>query len=168
MFQNQVIIGSLFLAAGLAFSASSAHADNLNTSGTICRSAAGSQVEDISASAFGVRNTNVAMRSVVCSVPRSPLANFGPVVIPSYFIDGRNNPGTCTQCTLSMYRYTGVLSAMATVTGCATPIAPVDWDLAVPLPPVATGTDTYDYASVTCALPGSSNGVLYGITVIQP
>jgi hypothetical protein len=172
MLSNSVTIGSLLLAACLASSASTAYADNLNTSGTICHSLNSSEAQAITTSTFGVRNTtpgttSTSIRSIVCSVPRAPLASFGPFVVPSYFIDGRNNPGTCTQCTLSMYSFNGVTMATGTVTGCGTN-APVDWDLAVPMPAIAAGSDIYAYASVTCKLPGNSDGVLYGITAIQP
>jgi len=65
-------LGSLFLAAVLASLGSAAHADNINTSGTICNNFNAGQAQDLDYLVTGVRNANAARHTEV-KVPASRL-----------------------------------------------------------------------------------------------
>jgi hypothetical protein len=97
-------IGSLFLVGILASFGVTAYADNINTSGVVCQNFNAAQALDIDYLTNGVRNLNAAARSVICSLPRSPLA---ASAIPEFFVDGQNNTGTSTSCTLTVYDFLG-------------------------------------------------------------
>ena len=158
MSSKLVAIGSLLLAGMVASIGVTADADNINTSGVVCRNFQATQALDIGYAFNGVRNVNAAPRQVICSVPRSPL----PAGVPQYRIHGRNNVGSCTACTLSMYRFDGVLAASQSFNHCpSTPIT-TNWSELVSFTTLPAPTPLA-YASLLCMLPGASAGLIYGV-----
>jgi hypothetical protein len=136
-------LGSLFVAGALASPGPAAHADQINTSGTVCKNFNASQALDIDFLANGVRNINAAPRPVICAIPRSPLPLGSNA---TFFVDGVNAPGTTTPCTV--FTFDGTLHS-ATLS----------------LPGVVTLTaGPFAYASVLCTLPGNAGTVVYGAT----
>ena len=144
-------LGSLFLAGALASLGPAAHADNINTSGTLCQNFNASQALDIDYLATGVRNVNAAPRPVICAVPRSPLQPAATAA--QFFVDGVNAAGTTTTCTLFIYTFGGVVTQSSTFT----------LPGFVSLPVIGT----FDYASALCTLPGNPGTVLFGVTSVQ-
>jgi hypothetical protein len=142
-----------------------AHADNLNTSGTACRSYNASDSLDIGYRPNGVFNENAAQRWIVCPVARSPLAPTS-VPTPTFYVDGENKPGSSTTCTVSVNNYLGIFVASQAFTK-SVPAngTELNWDQPVQF---ATPPSTYDYVTLTCLLPGSDNGMIHGITAVQP
>jgi hypothetical protein len=153
---NMLKLGSLFLIAALASLGSAAHADNINTSGTICNNFNAGQAQDLDYVVTGVRNANASPRAVICAVPRSPLA---AGAAPSFFVDGTNSGANTTSCTLFTYSFGGAITQSFSFTGVGT------YDQFVSF--AVNGVGTFDYASLLCTLPGSFGGVLFGATSIQ-
>jgi hypothetical protein len=149
-------LGSLFLAAALASLGSAAHADNINTSGTVCNNFNAGEAQDVDYVGNGVRIANTAARSVICAIPRSPLA---AGALPEFFVDGTNSGANSTSCTLFVYNFSGAITQSFSFTRTGT------YDQAVTFP--VGGVGTFDYADVLCTLPGSFGGVLFGVTSVQ-
>lgn len=147
-------LGSLFLAGALASLGAVAHADNINSSGTLCQNFNAGQALDIDYVANGVRNLNAATRPVICSIPRSPLVGTETGV---FFVDGTNTGANTTPCTLFIYSFGGVISQSFSFTGVGT------YDQFVSFPTLGT----FDYADVLCTLPASVGGTLFGVTSVQ-
>ena len=164
MSSKLLTIGSLCITGALVPLGATAQAGNINTSGTICQNFNAAQALDIDYFTTAVRNVNAAARPVVCSVPRSPLPTG---TTPQFFVDGHNNASTCTTCTLTMYRFTGVIAATQSFTQCAPATGATTWDHLVSFPSLP-GPDTFDYASLLCTLPANGAGLLYGVTTAQP
>lgn len=140
-------LGSLLTIGALASLATTAAADQINTSGTLCQNFNANQALDIDYLATGVRNINAASRPVVCSIPRSPL----PAGVNATFdVDGSNAAGTTTPCTLFIYSFGGTILQTASFN--------------LPGTVAFAGVGTFDYADVLCTLPGNANGVLFGVT----
>jgi hypothetical protein len=158
-------IGSLFLAGALVSLGPTAHADNINTSGVTCQNYNAGQALDIDYLTNGVRNLNAATRQVICSVSRSPIPLGSQA---QFFVDGHNNANTCTTCTLTMYLFGGTVAEIQSFRNCAPATAPLNWDQLVTFTTITPVLDTFDYASLLCTLPGSTNGILYGVTALQP
>jgi hypothetical protein len=149
-------LGSLFLAAAVASLGSAAHADNINTSGTVCNNFNAGEAQDVDYVGTGVRIANAAARTVVCAIPRSPLA---AGAIPEFFVDGTNSGANSTSCTLFTYSFTGAITQSFFFTRTGT------YDQLVTF--AANGVGTFDYADVVCTLPGGFGGILFGITSVQ-
>jgi hypothetical protein len=147
-------LGSLFLAGALASVGVAAHADNINTSGTVCQNFNASQALDIDYIATGVRNLNAATRPVICALPRSPLVGAATAL---FFVDGTNSGANTTPCTLFTYSFGGTITNSFSFTGVGT------YDQAVSFPTLAT----FDYADVLCTLPASAGGTVFGVTSVQ-
>jgi len=94
---------------------------------------------------------------VICSVPRSPLAEGAT---PRFYIDGHNSSGTSTPCTLFVYTFLNTLRATKSfvLSGSAS-------DVLVEFAPGVI--EQYDYVSVYCTLPPNSTGMLRGVTSVQ-
>jgi hypothetical protein len=149
-------LGSLFLAAALASLGSAAHADNINTSGTVCNNFNAGQAQDVDYLGTGVRNLNASPRTVVCAIPRSPLQ---AGATPQFFVDGTNSGTNTTFCTLFTYSFGGTITQSFSFSRTGT------YDQFVSF--AANGVGTFDYASVVCTLPGSAGGTLFGATSVQ-
>ena len=156
MSSKTVTIGLLFLIGALASIGATAHADNINTSGVICRNVLASEALDIGYVSNGVRNFNAAPRRVICSVPRSPL---NQALFPLFLVSGTNFSGTTT-CTVSVYTDLGNPGPSHSFTR-----GPGSWTQGVAFSPIEVGAG--DYVSVLCTLPGGGNGTLHGITSVQ-
>lgn len=146
-------LGSLFLAGALASLGAVAHADQINSSGTLCQNFNASQALDIDYLVTGVRNLNAATRPVICSVERSPLV---AGTSQGFFVDGTNVGANTTPCTLFLYSFGGTITQSFSFTGTGT------YDQFISLP-----AGTFDYASLLCTLPASAGGTLFGVTAQQ-
>jgi len=165
MISKLVKIGSVLLVGTLASLGAAAHAGNINTSGVICQNYNAAQALDIDYFTDAVRNINPAPRPVICSIPRSPLpAGF----TPRFFIDGHNDAGTCTPCTVTLYNFDGAPAGSQTLTNCAPAAGPSNWSQFVNFAAIVPPDEFYNYASVMCTLPGNGAGLVYGATAIQP
>lgn len=152
---------SLFLAGALVSFGATAHADNINTSGVVCRNSVAAQALDIEYVANGAQNANSAPRSVTCAVPRSPIPAGSAAV---FYVDGHNNPGTSTGCALTVFDFHGAVVAAQAFNSVVPPLAS-DWDIAVTFPAGLLGT--FDYATLVCTIPGNRAGSIHGITAAQ-
>jgi hypothetical protein len=149
--------GSLFLGAALASLGSAAHAENINTSGTICQNLIAGQAGDLEHD-FGVSNHNASPRLVSCAIPRS-LLQAGAT--PIFFVNGANFGTNTTPCTLYTYSFDGMTITQAfSFTGSGT-----SYEQEVMF--AAGGVGDFDYAQVVCTLPGSGGGVLIGVLSVQ-
>lgn len=136
-------LGSLFTIAALASLGTTAAADQINTSGTVCQNFNASQALDIDYLANGVRNINPAARPVICSIPRSPLP---PGRAARFDVDGVNAAGTTTLCTVTIGGHSVTFSMPGSATFPANMVA------------------AFDYASALCTLPGNAGTVVFGVT----
>ena len=157
MSTKSVVLGS-FLIGTLASIGGPAGAVNINNSGTSCQNYNAGQALDIDYLPGSVRNINASPRPVICSVPRSPLP---AGTRAGFWVNGYNNAGTQTSCTVFVTSYLG--RPVASMSFTATEGA---WDRFVDF--AADLVTTFDYVSVLCTLPGSAAGVLYGATARQP
>ena len=128
----------------------------INTSGVICRARNASQNGDINFVAQGVRNSNASARDVICSLERQPLATSSTT--QAFFINGDNLAGKSTSCVISSYEYNGTFLGSTSFVTSAT-----SYDVNSTLP--GSQATQFAYMSITCSLPGSSNGTLRGIYV---
>lgn len=154
---------TLLLATGTLASAT-ASADNINTSGTICHNYNASEATDIDFFTNGVENVNALPRVIICAIPRSPLKS---TPSPTFFVDGHNNPGTVTSCTVTIYDFTGAVQRMQSFTE-AGGAAGLTWDFPVNMLTPAGQPGVFDYASLQCVIPGSRGGRIFGVTAVQP
>ncbi|HWL88241.1 MAG TPA: hypothetical protein VNO21_20700 [Polyangiaceae bacterium] len=156
--------GSVFLLAGvLASIGATAHAANINTSGVVFRNFNAGEALDIDYLTNGARDINANPRSVVAPIPRSPVAS---APSPSFFIDGENTANTSTSCTVFVYDFFGNPVASQFFTEASAGASLRNWDHAVTF--TAAQLATFNYASVVCTIPGSANGILHGVTAVQP
>jgi hypothetical protein len=149
------------IAGTLASLMATANADNINTSGVLCQNFNASQALDIDYLSTGVRNLATSARSVICAIPRSPLA---ATPLTTFFVDGQNNPGTSTSCTVTVYSYFGTIRSTQSFTEIGEASGRT-WDHFVTMSPQPS---TFDYASVVCTLPASAGGRLFGVIAVQP
>ena len=164
MSSKLVIFCSLLLAGTVVPLSDTAYAGNLNTSGVMCQNFNASQALDIDYLSNAVRNINPSARPVICSIPRSPLSVNAS---PQFFVDGHNNANTCTSCTVTMYHFTGVVAESQSFSHCAPAESSSNWDHLLTFPALL-GPDTFDYASMLCTLPGNGEGLIFGVTALQP
>jgi len=132
-----------------------AHAANGNHSGTICKNYNAGQVKDIDYLTNGTRNLNSSSRFVICPLVTAGTGNANM----SVFVDGYANSGQTITCTLYSYdfhgNFLGAKSFPSALTG------KFDVYLSVP-----NGT-IWGGSSVLCLLPGSAQGVIYDVDVVQ-
>ncbi len=148
------IFGMIILSA---FSVS-ASATNINTSGTACHAYNAAQVADIDYIQSGARNYATSPRSVICPVPREPLAS--GATTGYVYVDGSNAAGTSTSCTLSSYNYNGTFLGSVSFTSSA---ATYDNGLSL----TSAQLSTFAYTAVLCTLPANSGSTIFGVTAIQ-
>jgi len=91
---------------------------------------------------------------VTCPVPR--VATTGT---RTFFVDGDNNGGGVTNCTMFSYTYTGVLQASAN-TG---PLSAASFDTPLSFP----AGSTFDYFTLKCTLSSSGRSILRGYAVLE-
>src|ERR1041385_6134837 len=95
---SRSILVSWLLVSALLTAASTAQADNINTSGTACHALDGSQSGSISYGADGVVNTTASAVPIICPLPRFPLS-IG-ATIGGFYVDGIVFDGNVTSCTV--------------------------------------------------------------------
>src|SRR5437868_1031525 len=113
MFVKQVAMGSLLCGVLSAF-AGLASADNINISASSCSNYNSGEAQDVDRLMFGVRNNATSTRSVICAFPRSP-ANDGASL--PFIVDGNNDAGTSTSCTVTVYTQNGTVEGSKLFTG---------------------------------------------------
>jgi len=153
----------LYITGILVSVSATIHADNLNTSGIVCRNYIAAEVKDIDYTASGVTNIAVDYRYIICPIPRSPI-NSGPVA--EFFVDGFNTGNTSTTCTVMIHDYSGNFKTSTTFTEAGDTPGRA-WDHAVFFNTTNQLTK-YDYVSMYCSIPGNKQSVIYGITAVQP
>lgn len=145
------IIGVISIAAA---NAPTAHAADINTLATGCKSQNGTGLTPDTA---GVVNTSGADLTVFCSIPRSPLAS--GATGGTFFIDGANSPfGSTTSCSIFVFDFTGAfLGASGASSTAAT------YDLTITM--TSAQLPFFGYSVAQCQLP--SGGSLMGVTSVQ-
>lgn len=161
MFNKAFKSGLLPFVAVLASASTTALADNINTSGVICQNFNAREATDIDYLTTGVRNLAASSRDIICAIPRSPL-NSPPS--PTFYVDGHNNAGTSTTCTVTVYSFGGIVRSTQTFTENGG-TGGLTWDFPVTLSPQP---DFFDYASLLCLIPASIGGSIFGVTAVQP
>jgi len=157
---RKAVAGIFAGALALSLGAAPADAVNINTHGSICQAAMGTQRADINVFINqGVVNVNAAARTVTCAVPRSPLGS--SATSAQFFVDGDNFNGQQIICILSSYQFDGTLLGSI---GFNSSAAHYDQLLTLPLAQVPT----FAYVTLGCQLAGNSNSMLRGITAVQP
>ena len=136
---------------------SEAQAVNANHSGTICKNYNAGDVGDIDYVTSGTRNLNANPRFVICPLVRSPTTDSS---IAAY-VDGNHFGVQTTSCTLYSYNYTGAFLGSTSFTRNQSGA----WDQFVSLP--APQAPFYGSLAVLCTIPGSANGVLLDVDVLQ-
>jgi hypothetical protein len=157
MFLNSVSIGSLLFTVSLASFGAVANADNINTSGTACRSFFPSQALDIGYWEQAVLNLSSAPRTVICPVPRSSnLPNFAA----TFFVDGHSDAELTTHCFFYVHNEKGQLIAAQEFI--SPPLVQTGaWEKAVVFAPNLV--TRWDYASLKCILPANQTVRILGI-----
>lgn len=145
--------GSLFLLGALAPMGSTARAE-IVMSGAVCHQLHASDAPYISHIPRHVFNTDVASHPVLCSLPR---ASAPPGTVPTFRINGSNNDGTSTTCTVEVRDYWGDVRAFTSFTN---PNAG-PWSKLVPFDPALVSSS--DYFTLICRLPGNSGGGIHRI-----
>lgn len=141
------------LAATASIDARAATSQNISTHGSACRNYNASQALDIDYFTTGVRNINADVRPVICPITTHPVTGPGQ----NFYVDGTNYNGATTTCTLYAFNYSGgLLSSVTFVVGST-------YDYYASLPSVTY----WGYTSMLCSLPGSGNGVLFGVIAID-
>lgn len=157
------MVGSLFVAGAAAVAVGTmAHADNINTSGVLCQNYNAEEALDIDYVPNAVRNVATSARSIICSVPRSPLVPGS--TSGSLAIDGWNNTNTSTSCTVFAVSNTGGTLGSQSFTETAT-TSPRPWRHTVSL--TSTQLRATGYVSVLCTIPGHATGEITGLTSFQ-
>lgn len=142
------------LASAVSVDARAATSQNIATHGSACRNYNASQALDIDYFTFGVRAISADARSVICPITTHPVT--GPT--QNFYVDGSNANGATTTCTLYAYSFSGTfLSSVSFSRSDAT------YDHLASLPSVSY----WGYTSMLCSLPGSGNGVLFGVIAID-
>lgn len=162
MFSRTLKTGLLFLAGFLASSGAAAHADNVNTSGTVCRNYNASDVMNIEYIDMGVLNLASVPAVVICPVVRSPISSASS--IGWLYVDGYNGANTSTTCSVNVYNFNGDFEASQTFTASGGASGKT-WDQLVQF---SSGQlTTYAYVNVLCTIPGNFQGVILGVTAVQ-
>lgn len=155
---NALIFGLTLAAGALGIgaggTASAATAQNINANGNSCKNYNAWDVQDIDYYVHGVRNINVDARYVICPLASHPVSGPGQ----SFIVDGSNYNGYSTTCTIYAYDFNGNFLSSTSFTRSdaiysnATQVSSVSY---------------WGYTSMLCLLPGSTGGILRGVTTID-
>jgi hypothetical protein len=128
----------------------SSYATNVDHAATICKNWNAAEATDIDYLPYGVRNVNANTRYVVCPIVRS---DPGTSVKLNVFVDGYASPGV-VYCTLYSATPEGDFNGQSTgpMTGAFHPLMTVQ-------------ENAWMTASVLCALPGNTGGMIYDLNV---
>ena len=160
---SRSILVSLFLVSALLTAASTAQADNINTSGTACHALDGSQSGSISYGADGVVNTSASAVPIICPLPRWPLSS--GATSGQLYVDGYVYDNASVSCTVYMYDYTAVFLGSQSFQVASTGNAFVAFDQGLTFS--ASLLPTWAYAAVFCTLPAFKRGSILGVTSIR-
>lgn len=157
----------LGIAASVALLSTSApmeaEAANINTHGSICQNYNASEVADIDYLTSGVRNIATSARSVICSVPRSPLP--AGAISGAFYVDFTLAPNTSISCTLySFDDNTDDMLGFTQLFQSNPSTSYVDYDILLSLPVI--NLPTFSYTALLCSLPNNSS-TLRGVTSVQ-
>lgn len=156
------VLRLLLSACGVAIAATPlapARATNINTGTVECQVAFAPAIQ-IFRSDFGVATLDITTtpQSVICSVPRSPLA--AGATVGQFYVDGDNWNGASTSCAISAFDQDGHLAIISTFTTSAN-----HYDQLVTLP--ADRLSPLGHTTLSCTLPAFGNGTLRGVTSLQ-
>jgi hypothetical protein len=140
---------------GLLSLSSNVYAVNANNAGTACKNYNAREVTDIDYLPNGTRNLNASARYVICPIVRSPTSSSYAVNV---YVDGFAAAGQTISCTLYSYDYNGTYLGSQSFPTART--GTFDQYLSVP-------GHYWGTASVLCLLPGSGNGIVYDVDVVQ-
>ena len=135
-----------------------AGAANINTGAVECQ-VAFATASQIFRTDYGVDtlDTTETPQSVICSVPRSPLAAGAS---GAFYVDGDNYNGASTSCAISSFDQDGHLAQIATFVTAA-----AHYDVFVSILP--DRMPVLGHTTLSCLLPAHANGMLRGVTSIQ-
>ena len=146
-------LGTFVLGGG----ANTAHAENGNHSGTICKNYNAAEVTDIDYLTNGTRNLNMSPRFVICPLVTAPTPNAKIVYVGGFAASGQT-----ILCTLYSYdqvgNFLGGNSFPSAMTG--------NFYVYLSIPAVSSGA-SWGTSSVLCVLPPSASGVIYDVDVVQ-
>jgi len=162
MYPKTSQLSSLFIVGTLIAADKTAHADNINTSATICHSMSGVEQGDINYSGGAVFNRSTQSRIIVCPIPRSPLPAGASL---TFFVDGSNLPNSSTDCTLTVYDSNSTASESQRFVE-STGSTFRSWHHPVNLSTPAGISQSWQ-AIVQCTLPGNNGGFILGVTSVQ-
>lgn len=148
------IVGAALAATLLA----PADATNLNIGAVECQ-VAFAPADKVFRTDYGINtlDTTETPQSVICSVPRSPLA---AGVSGGFYIDGDNYNDASTSCAISSFDQDGHLAQIQTFTSSA-----AHYDVFVSI--LAGRMPVLGHTTLSCLLPAHANGMLRGVTSIQ-
>ena len=141
---------------GLLGLVSESQAVNINTSATACKGYGSSAATDFVIYSDGIRNATASPRYVICPVIRSPLTSS----TGGFYVDGNNNTGQQTSCTMYSYEYNGTFKAAKSFT---TSAARYDQWLSFTNVELPYGA----YVSLMCYMPPNYGGWLRGVAAYQ-
>lgn len=118
------------------------------THGTACRGVSASDNADIEYTYQGVSNRGTVPRRIACPVVRSTNGK----TTQRFYVDGSNNVGSSTQCTLYSLGYRGEILGSSAFTSSAP-----TYDVPLDLP-----AQRWTYATVICLLQ-PSGGTFFGV-----
>lgn len=169
MNSKQLKIGTLFLAGVLASVGTSAHADQINTSGSICHFLAAAQAGDFGYTMNAIFNASTANRDVVCPVPYPTFSSLFDTA--TFSVDGHNDPGTSTTCTVFVLGEDGATIDSDTYSESA-PVSPPgnangrNWEHESSFP--NTFLVGFNTVTAVCTIPGNRDARIRGVTAQVP
>jgi hypothetical protein len=152
------IVGSWMIIGAVALLANTPRtaATNINSHGAVCQPLTSGDAVDLRYTNPGIKNGGTVNRLVLCPIPRSPLAS--GATQGSFFIDGDNDNGGSTTCSLVTFDFSS-----QNLLGASTFTVSGTYDKFVSLP--AAQLPTFAYAGLFCTLPPGAQ--LRGVTSVQ-
>jgi len=162
---SSIILSAVVTVAAMAVPASRVHAANLTITGGTCHAlqflpapvpeplhfSSGSIGNPTTSDGNPTGNRNY---SVVCDVPRQPLA--AGATVGSFWVDGTNFPGQSTTCSIASYNFTGAFLGLVVFTDSA-----ITFDHNVQIP--ASQLGMWAYVALNC----TGFNSLIGVTSVQ-
>ncbi|HKE96649.1 MAG TPA: hypothetical protein VKB34_20230 [Povalibacter sp.] len=159
---SSIILSAVLTVAAMAVPASRVHAANITIKGGTCHALQFLPTpvpEPLHFSSGSIANpTGDSSYSVVCDVPREPLAL--NAAAGGFYVDGTNFPGQSTTCSIESFNYNGFFMGLVVFTESAS-----TYDHFVSLP--ASQLGTWAYVALNCSLPANGFGSLIGVTSVQ-
>lgn len=153
---SKVFLSLAFASIAAVGVAHQASAVTISSHGTICNPYGTMVSTDLLYTESGVWN-NIATqtRSVICSVPRIPVAGGGQ----TFVIEGTNAPGKTTTCAALVFSSTGTFISSKSFSSTGLPYTRSLVFNATELP-------NFAYVNVICTLPANRGGYVRGIRAL--